>query len=116
VVARGRPTTRPHEHVADADPSSGFASVEQARSWVALFVAWYNHEHQHSGIGYVTPAERHAGDDVAILTRRRATYARARSRPPERWARHTRPWSRPTTVTLNPEVDHSKNTRNRFAS
>jgi transposase InsO family protein len=96
-------------------PSSGFASVEQARAWVVLFVAWYNHEHQHSGIGYVTPADRHAGDDVAILAARRATYARARARHPERWARHTRPWSRPATVTLNPEV-HTTTTRNSLAS
>jgi putative transposase len=97
-------------------PSSCFASVEQARSWVASFVAWYNHEHQHSGIGYVTPAERHAGDDVAILAKRRATYERARNRNPERWARHARPWERPATVTLNPEADHTPATRNRLAS
>ncbi|MBZ0237963.1 MAG: hypothetical protein K8M05_36965 [Deltaproteobacteria bacterium] len=67
------------------------------------FVAWYNHEHQHSGIGFVAPADRHAGDDLAILSARRETYARARQRHPERWARHTRPWKRPDTVTLNPE-------------
>ena len=88
-------------------PSSGFASVEQARLWVAKFVAWYNDEHQHSGIGFVTPAARHAGDDVAILAARRDTYARARARHPERWSRHTRAWERPATVTLNPE-NHAK--------
>lgn len=86
-------------------PSGGFASVEQARSWVTRFVAWYNHEHQHSAIGYVTPAQRHAGDDIAILAQRRATYARARSRRPERWSRHTRSWRRPATVILNPEAN-----------
>jgi putative transposase len=26
-------------------PSAGFASVEDARAWVAQFVTWYNHEH-----------------------------------------------------------------------
>lgn len=85
-------------------PSSGFASVEHARQWVARFVAWYNQEHQHSGIGFVTPAARHAGDDVAILAARRETYARARARHPERWSRHARDWKRPAIVTLNPEV------------
>jgi len=84
-------------------PSSGFASLEQARQWVARFVAWYNDEHRHSGIGFVTPSERHAGDDVVILAARRDTYARARDRHPERWSQHTRPWKRPATVTLNPE-------------
>jgi len=84
-------------------PSRGFESVDQARLWVTRFVAWYNHEHQHSGIGYVAPAARHAGDDVAILAARRDTYTRARARHPERWSQHTRAWKRPATVILNPE-------------
>jgi len=63
-------------------PSTGFASVADARAWVARFVAWYNHEHQHSGIGYVAPADRHDGKDVAILAARKAVYERACDRPP----------------------------------
>lgn len=99
-----------------AYPSSGFEAIEDARAWVARFVAWYNQEHQHSGIGFVTPSERHAGDDIAILAARRSTYARARLRHPERWARHTRPWNRPLTVTLNPEAHPETDTHNRLAS
>jgi len=94
-------------------PSGGFASIEDARAWVTLFVAWYNEEHQHSGIGFVTPAERHSGADIEILAARRVTYERARQRHPERWARHTRPWARPETVTLNPEA---RTEDNRIAS
>jgi transposase InsO family protein len=88
-------------------PSSGFASLADARAWVARFVEWYNHEHQHSGIGYVAPADRHAGKDVAILAARKAVYEHARDRHPERWARATRAWERPTTVILNPEHDRA---------
>ena len=84
-------------------PSASFASLEDARAWVAQFVDWYNTEHQHSGIGYVTPAARHTGDDIAILAARRAVYQRARRRNPARWAGDTRKWERPPTVTLNPE-------------
>ncbi len=84
-------------------PSAGFASVEDARAWVAQFVDWYNNQHLHSSIGYVTPAARHAGHDVAILAARRALYQRARRRRPERWAGAEREWDRPLTVTLNPE-------------
>jgi transposase InsO family protein len=40
-------------------PDSVFISLEKARSWVDKFVAWYNGEHRHSGIRYVTPNERH---------------------------------------------------------
>ena len=86
-------------------PSTGFATLELARAWVEGFVRWYNDEHQHSGIGYVSPAARHDGRDIAILAARRETYEAARQRHPERWARHVRPWTRPTTVTLNQEID-----------
>jgi transposase InsO family protein len=85
-------------------PSSGFASLDAAGAWVGRFVDWYNNAHQHSGIGYVAPAARHSGDDIKILAKRRAVYTRARRAHPTRWARHTRPWSAPQTVTLNPAV------------
>lgn len=97
-------------------PSSGFASLEAARQWVEGFVAWYNDEHQHSGIGYVPPAARHVGDDLAILAARRATYEAARRRHPERWAREPRTWSRPTTVTLNQKGDHTTDNRTSVAA
>lgn len=84
-------------------PVAGFATLEDARRWVAAFVHWYNHQHQHSGIGFVTPAERHAGLDLKILAARRCVYERARQRHPERWSRATRSWPRPELVVLNPE-------------
>ena len=48
-------------------PARGFADLESAREWAMAFVQWYNHEHRHSGIRYVTPAQRHAGEDHPIL-------------------------------------------------
>lgn len=84
-------------------PTKGFASVDAARAWVARFVAWYNEQHHHSAIGFVTPAQRHAGEDLAILARRRELYVRAYRRRPMRWSRQPRPWRRPEVVTLNPE-------------
>ncbi len=86
-------------------PVSGFATLDDARRWVAAFVHWYNREHQHSGIGFVAPADRHAGFDVEILAARRCVYARARRRHPERWTRDMRRWPRPDVVALNPEHD-----------
>lgn len=91
-------------------PSKGFATVDDARAWVARFVAWYNDVHLHSSIGFVTPSSRHAGDDVAILNERRKTYAAARELQPQRWSRHTRPWVRPAIVTLHPETDRISQT------
>ena len=91
-------------------PSKGFATVEDARAWVARFVAWYNDVHLHSSIGFVTPSARHAGHDIAILAERRRTYARARRHHPARWSRNTRPWGRPEIVTLLPETDQISQT------
>lgn len=86
-------------------PATGFADLEQARAWAASFVHWYNVDHRHSGIRYVSPAQRHAGEDVTILTARHAVYTTARERNPARWSRHTRNWSPVGPVTLNPERD-----------
>jgi len=86
-------------------PAKGFASLEEARAWGSRFVHWYNVEHRHSGIGYVTPAQRHAGEDHAVLAARDEVYTRARSANPRRWSGATRDWSPKGAVTLNPERD-----------
>ncbi|MHB0975512.1 MAG: IS3 family transposase [Thiobacillus sp.] len=86
-------------------PAKGFANLDQARTWAAGFVRWYNHDHRHSGIHYVSPAERHAGDDHAILAARHALYSRARELNPARWSGNTRNWAPIGAVTLNPERD-----------
>ena len=85
-------------------PDGPFADLDAARAWVASFVAWYNEEHLHSGIGFVTPAQRHHGYDLAILEHRKATYAAARMRRPDRWTGKTRRWDRPDVVRLNPQM------------
>jgi transposase InsO family protein len=84
-------------------PACGFADLEAARAWASQFVSWYNHEHRHSGIRFVSPAQRHAGHDHEISARRYVLYTRARESNPRRWARHTRNWTPVATVTLNPE-------------
>ena len=84
-------------------PRKPFASLEEARAWVETFVAWYNREHLHSAIKYVTPEDRHEGRDVAILAARRALYAKAKRTTPRRWTGNTRDWTRVPTVTLNPQ-------------
>lgn len=86
-------------------PTKGFGDLDAARTWAAAFVRWYNFEHRHSAIRYVTPAQRHAGDDHAILAARHALYTQARERHPARWATRTRDWSPAGAVTLNPERD-----------
>jgi len=84
-------------------PSGPFASLIAARAWVAGFVTWYNTEHRHSAIRFVTPAQRHQGQDIALLERRHQLYQQARARRPQRWSRQTRNWSPVRTVSLNPD-------------
>ena len=88
-------------------PRGAFANIEAARLWVQDFVAWYNTEHLHSAIGFVTPSDRHAGTDKALLAARQKTYEAARKRNPERWAGKTRSWERVEVVKLNPEREKS---------
>jgi putative transposase len=86
-------------------PTQGFADLEAARHWARQFVQWYNHEHRHSGIRYVTPAQRHAGQDGPMLAARHALYQHARQSNPRRWSGPTRNWTPIPLVTLNPERD-----------
>ena len=88
-------------------PRGAFASLEAARRWVQDFVAWYNTEHLHSAIGFVTPSDRHAGRDRDLLAARQQTYEAARKRNPERWAGNTRSWEHVEVVKLNPEREKS---------
>jgi putative transposase len=84
-------------------PKNGFANLDAARAWVRDFIRWYNHEHRHSRIRFVTPAERHQGKDSDVLAKRHALYQQARERNPERWSGGTRNWQPVGAVVLNPE-------------
>jgi hypothetical protein len=88
-----------------AFPAKGFADLDQARTWARSFAHWYNHDHRHSGIRYVSPTQRHAGDDHAILAARHELYLRAKEQNPARWSGATRNWNPVGPVTLNPERD-----------
>jgi putative transposase len=86
-------------------PADGFTDLDAARAWAMRFTHWYNFEHKHSGIQYVSPAQRHAGEDQLILEARHAVYLAARQRNPARWSGDTRNWTPVGPVTLNPERD-----------
>ena len=84
-------------------PASGFTDLIQARKWVLAFVRWYNHEHRHSGLNFLTPHQRHSGVDQLILEKRRKLYVEAKSAHPERWSGEIRDWTLDGEVWLNPE-------------
>lgn len=77
-----------------------FQSIEEARAWMTRFAQWYNHQHRHSQIKYVTPMQRHTGQDRGLLIHRQAVYAQARLNNPSRWTHQNRSWDRPPLVYL----------------
>lgn len=86
-----------------AYPQRPFENLLAARQWVGAFVHWYNEDHRHSAIRFVTPAQRHAGLDVALLSTRKSVYEAAKQRNPERWSGQTRSWKPVLVVHLNPD-------------
>ncbi len=86
-------------------PTQGFADLDEARAWAAGFVRWYNVDHRHSGIRYVSPDQRHAGHDHGIRAPQHALYTQAHELTPARWSGNARNWSPLGAVTLNPERD-----------
>lgn len=79
-----------------------FANILDARIWGEKWVRWYNHEHLHSALKFVTPHQRHSGEDHAIRVKRHAVYQLARLEHPERWSGETRNWLVNKVATLNP--------------
>jgi putative transposase len=92
-------------------PLKAFETIEQARLWVIALVDWYNQEHRHSAIKFVTPAQRHRGLDEQLLHKRTEVYAHARDKNPRRWSKNTRNWTRVTEVHLNPDKPISKESK-----
>jgi putative transposase len=83
-------------------PRKPFLNLVEALQWVEGFVRWYNEEHLHSAIRFVTPSDRHSGKQSPILANRHEIYTAAKERTPRRWTRATRNWSPVGAVYLNP--------------
>ena len=89
-------------------PQRPFENLLAARQWVGTFATWYNDEHRHSAIGFVTPAERHAGLDAGLLHKRIDVYEAAKKKHPGRWSGNTRNWQPVGAVHLNPDQHADK--------
>ena len=83
-------------------PKKPFESLEEACRWVLNFKDWYNKEHLHSGIKFVTPEQRHKGEDKVILQKRKKVYEKAKEKNPIRWSGKIRNWDHDNVVHLNP--------------
>ena len=93
-------------------PVKPFENLLGARCWVTELAHWYNHEHRHSAIGFMTPVQRHDGLERALLEARALVYERARQENPQRWSDKPRQWAHVDTVHLDPETPQIKELRN----
>jgi transposase InsO family protein len=82
-------------------PLKRFRDLVSVRAWVDGFVEWYNNDHRHSSIKYVTPNQRHYGQADAICVIRQQTYEQAFLLNPQRWTQAPRDWSQPEVVKIN---------------
>ena len=71
--------------------SERFASLTDARVFMAAFVKGYNHSHRHTSLGLNTPADIHYGLAAGKVADRSAVLAKARLSTPERFASTTDP-------------------------
>ena len=88
-----------------------FRDLSHAREWMAAFLDWYNTEHLHSAIGYVTPQQRHDGTAATILEARNRTLEQAYRLNPQRWSRKRKQWTAPDLVYLNPSLENKRSAR-----
>ncbi len=78
-----------------------FENIIAVRLWMIKFTNWYNNEHMHSALKFVTPQQQHVGEDKK-LEKRQDVYQQAKKMHPERWAGQTRNWKLSEVVALNP--------------
>lgn len=78
-----------------------FENLQAARMWCRQFFAWYNHQHYHSGIAYLRPADLHAGREPQILEKRQTVLDQAQAAHPERFARRPKPAAPPDKAWIN---------------
>jgi putative transposase len=86
-TSNDNPFSESHFKTAKYHPSypGTFATLEQGVAWGRTFFPWYNDEHKHSGIAFLTPADAHYGRGEARLAARHAVLQAAYAAHPERF-------------------------------
>jgi len=90
------------------DWPGSFTTLTTAIAHCERFVDWYNFDHHHTGIGLLTPADRHAGRSATINTARQTTLNQAYTAHPERFTHPPTPPKQPDRVWINPPTIATK--------
>jgi putative transposase len=85
-----------------------FGSIEDGRAFAQPFFRWYNHDHRHSGLGFLTPAVVQFGQAATVRAYRQQVLAAAFAAHPERFVKgRPQPADLPTAVWINPPVKNT---------
>jgi len=85
-----------------------FGSLEDARAFGQDFFRWYNDEHRHSGLGFLTPAVVHYGVATTVREHRQHVLTAAYAAHPERFVKgRPQPADLPQAVWINPPAKKS---------
>ena len=85
-----------------------FGCIEDARAHCQAFFAWYNTEHRHSGIGYMTPQAVHYGQAAALRDARQVALDTAFLATPIRFkSRRPQPHPLPPAAWINPPTSEN---------
>ena len=83
-----------------------FGSIEDGRAFGQAFFRWYNHEHCHSGLGFLTPAVVHFDQAARVRDHRHQVLTAAYAAHPERFVKgQPRPADLPHAVWINPPAN-----------
>lgn len=74
------PYIESHFSIVKGDPQYPGVFADARAGWThfSTYFDWYNNERLHGNIGYVTPAQKHRGEDKAILANRERSKKEAR--------------------------------------
>ena len=85
-----------------------FGSIEDGRAFGQAFFRWYNQDHRHSGLGFLTPATVHFGQAAAVRAQRDRVLSVAYAAHPERYVNgRPHPADLPNAVWINPPVKNT---------
>lgn len=110
-VSNDNPHSESQSHTVKSHPDfpNRFDSFEHARAFCRSFFAWYNDEHRHSGIAYLTPADVFFGRAASVLAQRQLVLDQAFANNPERFvAGPPKVAALPKAVWINPPENRSE--------
>ena len=86
-----------------------FGSMQESRRFCQVFFPWYNTEHHHSGIGFLTPEQVHQGMAQQVVKEREAVLKKAYQTHPDRFKRGLpKPMPVPESVWINKPIEKSE--------